>query len=141
MVIITISQGLIWYTEQFWCTYHMILAMQGRYAFISGSEQQLHIGFIMSRKLFLNLCLLRWLKFSLKRMSNLFSLLSGTAKTLISEVLVKLRNAFLNDNGEGNDFMSSIKLFHPWEQRGKNVLLKLNVPEAVCSTMFFDLVW
>ena len=36
----------------------------------SGSEPQLHIGFIVSRKWGLNLCLLMWLKFSLKQVSN-----------------------------------------------------------------------
>ena len=70
-------------------------------------------------------------------------LLSWIAKTGFSEVLTKLSNAFLNDIGEGNDFMSSLKLFHSWEQSGKNELLKLTVLEAVSFTIFFavDLVW
>ena len=70
-------------------------------------------------------------------------LLSWIVKTEFSEVLKKLSNAFLNDVGEGNDFMSSLKLFHPGEQYGKNVLLKLTVLESVCFTIFFavDLVW
>ena len=70
-------------------------------------------------------------------------LLSWIAKTEFSEILTKLSNAFLNDIGEDNDFMSSLKLFRSSEQRGKNVLLKLTVLEAVCFTIFFavDLVW
>ena len=39
-------------------------------------------------------------------------LLSRIAKAEFSEVLMKLSNAFLNDIGEGNDFMLSLKLFH-----------------------------
>ena len=41
-----------------------------------------------------------------------------------SEVLAKLSNAFLNDIGKSNIFifMPSLKLFHPWEQRGKYVI-------------------
>ena len=56
---------------------------------------------------------------------------------------MKLSNAFLNDIGEGNDFISSLKLFHSWEQRGKNALLKLTVLVAVRFMIFFavDLVW
>ena len=52
-------------------------------------------------------------------------------------------NAFLNGIGEGNDFVSSLKLFRSWEHCGKNVLLKLTVLEAVYFTVFFaaDLVW
>ena len=34
-----------------------------------------------------------------------------------------LRNTFLNDISEGNDFMSSLKLFLSSELLGKNVLL------------------
>ena len=70
-------------------------------------------------------------------------LLSWIAKTEFSEVSRKLSNAFLNDIGEGNDFMSSLKLLHSWEQRVKNVLLKLTILEAACLTIFFavDLVW
>ena len=69
-------------------------------------------------------------------------LLSWIVKTEFSEVLTKLSNAFLNDVGEGNDFMSSLKLFHSGEQCGKYVLLKLTVLESVCFTLFFavDLV-
>ena len=57
-----------------------------------------------------------------------------------SEVLAKLSNAFLNDIGKSNIFifMPSLKLFHPWEQRGKNMLLKSTVLEAVCLTIFFS---
>ena len=70
-------------------------------------------------------------------------LLSWIAKTEFSEVFTKLSNAFLNNIGEGNDFMSSLKLFHSWEKRGKNLLLKLTVLDAICFTIFFDvdLVW
>ena len=42
----------------------------------SGSEPQLHIGYIVSGKWGLNLCLFRWLKFSLKRVSNFMLSLS-----------------------------------------------------------------
>ena len=114
-----------------------------KWAVVSGSETQLHVGFIVSRKLCLNLCLFRWLKFSLKRMSNLMSLLSWISKTEFLEVLTKLSNAFLNNIGKGNDFIPSLKLFHYWEQRGKNVLLKLTVLEAVYFKIFFavNLVW
>ena len=70
-------------------------------------------------------------------------LLSRIAKAEFSEVLMKLSNAFLNDIGEGNDFMSSLKLFHSWEQCGKNVLLKLSILEAVFFTAYFsvNLLW
>ena len=70
-------------------------------------------------------------------------LLSWIVKIEFLEVLMKLSNAFLSDIGEGNYFMSSLKLLQSWEQRGKNVLLKLTVLEAVCFTISFavDLVW
>ena len=95
----------------------MIKGTQEKGAVVSGSEPQLHIGFKVSRKLCLNLCSFRWLKFSLKRVSNLMPLLSWIAKTEYSEALMKLSNAFLNNIGEGTDFMSSLKLFRSWEQR------------------------
>ena len=72
-------------------------------------------------------------------MSNLIPLLSWVSKTKISEVFAKLSNAFLNDIGKGKKFMSSLKLFPSWEQRGENVLLKLTVSETVCFTRFFAL--
>ena len=70
-------------------------------------------------------------------------LLSWIAKIEFPEVLTKLSNAFLNDIGEGNDFMSSLKLFYSWEQSGKNELLKLTVLEVASFTTFFavDLLW
>ena len=68
-------------------------------------------------------------------MSDLMPLLSWIAKTEFSEVLTKLSNAFLNDIGEGNDFMSSLKLFHSWEHSGKIELLKLTVLEGVSFTV------
>ena len=110
---------------------------------VSGSEPQLHIGFIVYRILCLNFCSFRWLIFSLKRVSNLMPWLSWIAKTRFLEVLTKLSNAFLNDIVEGNDFMSSFKLFHFWEQREKYELLKLAAFQAVCFRIFFaaDLVW
>ena len=40
------------------------------------------------------------------------SLLPSVVKTEFSEVLTKLSNASLNDIGEGNDFISSLKLFY-----------------------------
>ena len=49
-------------------------------------------------------------------MSNLMPLLLWIAKTEFSKVLTKVSNAFLNNIGEGNDFMLSLKLFHSWEQ-------------------------
>ena len=107
-----------------------------KWAVVSGSEPQLHIGFKVSRKLCLNLCSLRWLKFSPKRVSNLMPLSSWIAKTEFSEILTKLSNAFLNDIGEVNDFVSSLKLFHSWEQRGKNII-KVN-----CSwgSLFYNIL-
>ena len=73
------------------------------------------------------------------------SLLPSVVKTEFSEVLTKLSNASLNDIGEGNDFISSLKLFYSWdwEQGGKNVLLKLTDFGEVCFTIFFavDQVW
>ena len=87
-------------------------------ALVSGSEPQLHIGFKISPKLCLNLCSFRWLKFSLKRVSNLMP--------LFSEILAKLNNAFLNDVGGGNNFMPSLKLIHSCEQRWKNWIIKVN---------------
>ena len=90
----------------------MILTAQENMDLVSGSESQLHIESIVSRKLCLNLCSFRRLKVGLKLVSNLMPLLSEIAKTEYSEVLTKLSNAFLNDIGEGNDFMSSLKLFH-----------------------------
>ena len=110
-----------------------------------GSEPQLHIGFIVSRKWGLNLCLFRWLKFSLKRVSNFMLSLSWIVKTEFSDVLMKLSNAFLNDIGEGNDFMSSPKFFHSWEQHGKNVLLKFIVSFTILLSVdlvcLIDLLW
>ena len=38
------------------------------------------------------------------------------AKTELPQVLTKLSNIFWNDIGEGNDFMSLLKLFHSCEQ-------------------------
>ena len=113
-----------------------------KWAVVSGSEPQLRIGFVVSAKLRLNLCSFMWLKLSLKRISDAMPLLSWIAKTEFSEVFTKLNNGFLNDIGEGNDFISSLKLFCSWEQCGKNVLLKLNVLDAVFFTIFFavDLV-
>ena len=73
----------------------------------------------------------------LKQVGNLMPLLPWIAKTEFSEVLTKLSNAFLNDIGEGNDFMSSLKLFHSREQCGKNVLLMLTAIEAIYFTIFF----
>ena len=40
-----------------------------------------------------------------KRVSDLMPLLSWIAKMEFSEVLTKLNKAFLNDIGEGNDFV------------------------------------
>ena len=68
-------------------------------------------------------------------------LLSWIAKTEFSKVLTKLRNAFLNDIGEVNDFMSSLKLCHSWEESGENDLLKLTVLEAVSFLIFFAWIW
>ena len=53
-------------------------------------------------------------------------LLSWIVKIGFLEVLMKLSNAFLSDIGEVNYFMSSLKLLQSWEQRGKNVLFKVN---------------
>ena len=61
-------------------------------------------------------------------------LLSWIAKIEFSEVLSKLNKVFLNDIGEGNDILSSLKLSL---QRWKNILLKLIVLEGVCFTIFF----
>ena len=49
-------------------------------------------------------------------------LLSWIAKMEFSEVFTKLSNAFLNDIGKGNDFVSSLKLFHSQELCQKNVI-------------------
>ena len=59
---------------------------------VSGSEPQPHKEFIVPRKLCLNLCLLRWLKFSLKRVSNLMPLFSWIAKKEFSQILTMLTN-------------------------------------------------
>ena len=48
-------------------------------------------------------------KCSLKRVSNLMLLLLWIAEIEFLEVFTKLINAFLNDIGEGDDFMSSLK--------------------------------
>ena len=48
-------------------------------------------------------------KFSLKRVSNLMLLLLYIAEIEFLEVFTKLINAYLNDIGEGDDFMSSLK--------------------------------
>ena len=70
-------------------------------------------------------------------------LLSWIANMEFSEVFTKLSNAFLNDIGKGNDFVSSLKLFHSQELCQKNVLLKLVILDAAYFTVFFavDLVW
>ena len=110
-----------------------------KWSVVFGSEPQLHIGFLVSKKLCLNLCSFRRLKFSIKKVSNLMLLMSWIAKTEFTEVLTKLSNVFLNNIGEGIDSMSSLKLFHSWEQLWKNVLFKLTVLEAVC--LQYSLLW
>ena len=106
----------------------------------SGSESQLHIGFMVSKKLCLNLASLRWLRFSLKRVSNLIPLLLWIPKMEFPEVLTKLSNGFLNDTGGCNYFMSFFKLFYFSKKLGNKVLLKLAVLEGVCFTIVFALV-
>ena len=62
-------------------------------------------------------------------------LLSWIKKTEFSEVLTKLINVFLNDIGEGYDFMSSLKLFHSsWEK----CVIKVN-----CSwgSLFYNILY
>ena len=56
---------------------------------------------------------------------------------------MKLINAFLNDIGEGNDFMSSLKLFHFLRTVQEKCVIKVDRLEAVCFTTFFavDLAW
>ena len=69
-------------------------------------------------------------------------LLSWIAKMEFPEVFTKLSNAFLNNIGKGNDFVSSLKLFHSQELCQKNVLLKLVIHAAYFIVFFaVDLFW
>ena len=100
------------------------------------SEPQLHIGFTVFKNFLLHLHWLSWFKFSAEQLSNLMSLLSWTKK-IEYPVLTKLSNTLQSYTGEGNDFISSHKLFHSWEQCG----ISNSWSALFCSKYYLLSIW
>ena len=78
----------------------------------SDSKLQELSGFIVSSKLWLNLCSLRWLKPKRNLVSSLIPRLSEKLKNLLGESLIDFSNEFLKTSYDTDLQISGLKLFH-----------------------------
>ena len=78
----------------------------------SDSKLQGHNGFIVSWKLWLNLCSLRWLKPKRNLVRSLIPRLSETLHKLLGEGLINFSNEFLKTSYDTDLRTSGLKLFH-----------------------------
>ena len=74
--------------------YNLQRKKKSRVVFVS--RPGLHIGLTVSLKPCLNFCLFKWLKFNLRRVTNLRPLMLCIAKKELSLGLIKLKIIFLN---------------------------------------------
>ena len=88
------------------------------------SRLQEHSGLIVSWKLCLNLCSLRWLKPTRSLVSSFIPYMSATLNTLFGIVLINLSKDFLNTLYDSELRISKLNFFHSLIGQGKNELGK-----------------
>ena len=98
----------------------------------SASREQGHNGFNVSWKLCLNLCSLRWLKPTRRRVNNFKPETSLVPKVLFAVGRIKPKSAFRNTEYEGAWQNEVSSLFHSLTVWGKKELLKVSVLQKIC---------
>ena len=107
---------------------------------VSTSYPQEQKGFIVSRKLWLNLCSRRWLKPSLSLAKNFWSSGWWQLKTLFGDGLISVKNFFLKTDKLSAFRTLASKMFHSFIEEGKKVFLKNSCLTLKGGTSWTDLV-